>query len=258
MKTSINDQAASQDRKVRLFTKLLLLGMFIFYIHKVMFYHHVANVFRFMNQEGQPCHHHVRFNPILNDERPHSMMATPMESPELRQFIDQDESDSIQHGHLMNMGKPKIHPPPHHGDFHHKHGLKHHHMHLHGMGPPDIHILDLHHGAIRKPSPLPLVEEPEKVSAGKIHESMDSADDSEDSASSDSSDSMDESSDLDMWEHIKDFWTGDKDHSEDSSDSADDSRNENKNVWERIADMWELLTNENDRQYKVSSTDKSK
>ena len=184
MKPSMKDQTTPQLRKMRLFTMLLLFGMFLFFVHKVMFYHRMANVFHFMNQ-GHPCHHHVRFNPIANDE------LHPMAPPQTHQSPGQDGSDSVLHGYHSKMGLPEMHPPTHHGGFHHSYDKYHHHMNLHNMAPPEMNSSHRHddaasHGDIHKPSP-PIVLTPENLSMWKIHDHMDSSGDSIDMDSFDDS-----------------------------------------------------------------------
>ena len=303
VKSSMNDQGTSYVRKMHWFTMMMLLGMLLFFVHKIMFYHHIANVFHFA-KHGPPCHHHVRFTPTPSDENhvitlPHSMVPPPP-------FDHHASQEGVPHGHHMNMGVHDMHHPPHHGGFH-KHDKHHHHMNPHNMDPPAMHHLDVHYGAVnpgdvRKPSPFNILT-PEGLSTWKDTEYEDSSDDNMDSSSSDSkdssssnskdfsssdsmdssssdssksadessdldmweriadywvgskdsSDSIDESSDLDFWERIADSWVGSKDHSKDSSDSSDDSEDEDEDVWEQIEHMWEKYW-----QHDISLADKNK
>lgn len=234
-KISMNDHGKSQVRKMHLLSLLLLLGMTLFFVHKVMFYHHVSNVFHFA-KHGPPCDHHVRFNPIPNDEHHHAMNADSMGPP---------------HG---------MHHPPHHGDFARHHDEHHHHMNPHNMDHHKMSHSGGHHNAeshdfIYHPLP-PAAVETQTLSNWNGFYQKDSSDD-KDVPSFDSSDSGDESSKLDVWERIADLWTGSKDHSKDSLDTSgvgDDESNE-LDVWERIADFW--VTNKDNSKDSSDSLDDS-
>ena len=204
MKIPITDHGASQGRKMNLATLLLLLGMSLFCVHKVMFDHHVSNVFHFA-KHGPPCHHtmplhHVRFNPIPNDEHHHAMVPPP-----------------------------EMHLPPYHGGFDHHHDEDQHHTNPHDMGHLEMHHSNDHYNAENYDGMLP-----KALSKWEVWDQKDSSDD-KDVPSIDSSESGDESSELDLWERIADIWSGSQDHSKDSSDSSDVSV---LDVRERIGDIW--------------------
>jgi hypothetical protein len=256
MKTSMNDQSSSQARKMRLLTILLLLGMFSFFVHKVIFYHHVANVFHFMNH-GQPCHHHVRFTPSPNDDRHPHMQKNSITPPKMYQPPGRDGNDSVQHEIHMNMGMPEM--QSHHGHFNHDHDKHYHHAHSKSVDEGkdlDVweRIADMWNGGTDL-----------KVESSDSSDSSDNEDVWERIADVwkrgtdhkvESLDSSDDTEDKDVWERIADKWNGSEHHMRESSDSSDD--NEDEDVWERIANMWKAIPKQNYRQDEVFSNDEKK